>query len=352
MALNRYIAVVPVLGMDLHLLKFDGGYSWFRLWDDLQELDGRIVNQQIKLIVPLENVSKRPSKCYICTLVDATTEKVAYEKGLCRIEEFVFLANIYLRRSFRPLVHEAVTLPMPKTKSLNDISLIIENGNISKIISSLENWTLKVPYFGKITHKDYYPAHFELTDIQSNVSETANLISKKGWLAFEKKLKKLASLKSEQKELLVIIGQLYASANSAETIALSYIMLWEVLEAYSGTDKGRQALLSNETLGKIRKLVVQQGYNKDDTKTVLSMLKSLKKETLTQQMASIIQTQLFPDKNQNDVYRQLKDIRNTRNRLTHPNASKKTDKTKILNHYQQLREIVDKLLIFLRKETY
>lgn len=82
------------------------------------------------------------------------------------------------------------------------------------------------------------------------------------------------------------------------------------------------------------------------------MLKSLKKETLTQQMASIIQTQLFPDKNQNDIYRQLKDIRNTRNRLTHPNLSKKMDKTKILNHYQRLREIVDKLLIFLQKESY
>jgi hypothetical protein len=297
MVLEQYIAIAPILGMDLHLIKFSKGYTWFRLWDDLKELDGKVINQQIKLVVPQQKVNKRPSKFYVCVLVKAESEENAYEKGIRKIEEFVFLSNVYLRRSFRILLREAVTLPMPKTQSIADISLIVESERIKKITSPLEGWTLEVPYFGEITHKDIYPAYFELTDIRAKVSETASVLGKKTWLAFETKYRELITAKTDQKELLVVIGPLYALANSAETVSLSYIMLWEILEAYSGTDKDRESLLSDKTLGTIRELMKEQKYTKEATQIVLNTLRGLKKETLTQQMAKIVKNQLFPERN-------------------------------------------------------
>lgn len=352
---SRYFVVVPVFGMDLQLLKFGKGYSWSKLWDDLQELDGRIVNQQIKLIVPLENVSRRPVKFFVCTLLESPTETDAYQQGLGRIEEFVYLANVFLRRSFRPLVHEVVIFSIPKKGSLADFSLEILNERIVKIVSPFGSWKPKAPYFyeifGAVGHKgkDLYPGHFEVPLYQMDVHQDVNLISKKGWLDFEKTYSKLVSVKSNQKELLATAGQLYSAANSSETITLSYIMLWEVLELYSGIDKGRESLLTENILKEIRQLLNQNGIGKKDTQTVLDTLRGLKRETLTQQMARIIQTQFFPEKTISEVYQQVKEIRNTRNNLTHPSSSKTVDKSIILNDYQHLKEIVDKTILHLKK---
>ena len=227
--------------MDLHLLKFGKGYSWFRVWDNLQQLNNKIINQQLKLIIPEKNVAKQPSKFYACTLTKALSEESAYEQGTSKIEEFLFLSNIYLNRSFRPLLEEAITLPFPKTHSINNISLEILDDRVNKIISDEERWTLEVPYFGAITPSeksiDFYPAHFEITDIQSKISEHINVISKQKWLAFENHYEKLCKIEDTKKDLLVIIGQLYASASSSETIALSYMMLWEILRLIQGLTK-------------------------------------------------------------------------------------------------------------------
>jgi hypothetical protein len=352
MNFNQYVAVFPVIGVDLHLKRFNCGFSWLRHWDDLQELNGKVIDKKIKIVVPDEDVREKPSKFYLCSLTQASSEEEAYQKTVEVLEEFIFLSNVYLSRSFRPLLHEAVVVPFPKTVSVDSIILQFEKERVKIIQSPYERWVNEVPYFGAIrpTSKsiDFYPAHFEITDLRSNIADKALPLGKKKWFDFEQKFPSIYAAKNA-KSVLIVIGQLYASANSTEIITLSYMMLWEILEAYAGIDKGRELLLSDLILNQVGELFEQEGYTKEVTRKVSDKLRELKKETLTEQMARLIQNRLFPELTLEIVYEQIKQVRETRNSLTHPLSSKKVDKQVIINDYLRLRDIVDRLITYLQK---
>jgi len=46
---GKYVVIVPVVAMDLDLLAFDKRHTWLKLWEDLHELNGKLIGQQFKL---------------------------------------------------------------------------------------------------------------------------------------------------------------------------------------------------------------------------------------------------------------------------------------------------------------
>jgi hypothetical protein len=66
-------------------------------------------------------------------------------------------------------------------------------------------------------------------------------------------------------------------------------------------------------------------------------------------MAKRINIDLYPEETFTAIYRRIKDIRRTRSSLIHPSTSNEVEDATILDHYEQLKEIVDKLILFLRK---
>jgi hypothetical protein len=187
--------------------------------------------------------------------------------------------------------------------------------------------------------------------IEGKVSLKMSVMTKEGLNEAEKIFSRIDSLKSEDRGLIKVIGQLYATAVSTETISLSYVLLWEILEVYSLTMSEPTPLLSKKTINKIEKLLSNEGYVEKDIGKVVSFVSMLGESTQTEIISESIQQDLFPEKDLNEVNAMLRDLRKTRNIITHPKVFKEIDNATILAHYGKLKEIVSKLLIHLAKRV-
>lgn len=344
---GRYIVIVPAIAMNLDLLPFGKRYTWMKCWDDLCELNEKIIGEQIKIFTYVEDPKREPTKLFLCTLIDSRSEEDAYEKGMAKIEEFLSLITVFLRRSFEVLTYEVTTLPLPNVRSLKEVELHVDGGYLAKVSSPKGNWTMLSPHFGEITNDTIFPVYFELPKMEGKVSGTQTVIRKKDFDEVEDFFVKIDRLSKEERGFLKVIGQLYSTAISTEAISISYLLLWEILEVYSHTLSTLTQLLDKQKLSKVRKFLKQEKY--EDTERIVSWLGMLGEQTETQVISTIIQKDLFPKKKIDEVNTTITALRKTRNMITHPKVLSNIDNATLLDHYQKLKEIVDKLLIHLCK---
>lgn len=342
---GRFIFVLPVVEMRLDLLPFGKRHTWLRSWEDLEELNGKIIGKRFKIFVYNEDSERKPSKLFFCTLIDALCEEEAYELGKRKVEELVYLMSVFLRKSFRILPYEAITLPLPNIRSIKEIDLQVDKGYATKIVNPRESWTILSPHFGKITHNAIFPTHFEMPKIEGKVSHTAIALSKKGLEAVGDLFVRIEGLNDEERRLLNIIGKLYSTATSSEVVSTSYLLLWEILEVYSHTLSTPTRLLNKRTLKRVKELLRQQEYEEKDIERLGSMLGMYGEKTETELMSIIIHRNLFSEKKPSEVYEMIRDLRKTRSIITHPKVSRQVDKATSLDHYGKLKEVVGRLLL-------
>jgi hypothetical protein len=139
---GRYLVIVPVMATDLDLLAFDKRHTWLRFWEDLRELNGKIIGQQFKLSIYVEDPKRKPTKLFFSMLIDSPSEEDAYEEGMSKVEEFLSIMNVLLRRGFGILAYEVATLPLPSVRSLKEIELDIDGEYITKVNTPYGNWTV------------------------------------------------------------------------------------------------------------------------------------------------------------------------------------------------------------------
>lgn len=348
---GRYIFILPVVEVRLDLLAFGKRYTWLRSWEDLGELNGKIVGKQ-RIFTYIEDAKRKPSKLFFCTLIDAPSEEEAYELGKQRVEEFVYLMSVFLRKAFGILPYESVTLPLPNVRSIKDVDLQVDKGYATKIITPRGEWTLLSPMFGEITQDKIFPTHFEMPKMEGKVSHNAVAMSKKGLDQVADFFIRIERLNDEERGLLNAIGQLYSTATSSEVVSVSYILLWEILEVYSHTRSSPSRLLSKQTLRRIRVLLRQEKYEEKTVERLLSVLGMRGEKTETEVMSIVIQKNLFPKKKLSEINKMIRDLRRTRSMITHPKVWSDIDKATLLDHYGKLKETVEKLLLlYIHKYT-
>jgi len=81
---GRYIIIAPVIAVNLDLLAFGRRYTWQRRWDDLHDLNGRILGDQFKVFTYVEDIKRKPTKLFFCLLIDSLSEEEASESRLMR----------------------------------------------------------------------------------------------------------------------------------------------------------------------------------------------------------------------------------------------------------------------------
>lgn len=264
----------------------------------------------------VEDVKHKPTKLFVSTLVDSLSEEEAYEEGIKKVEEFVSLINVFLKRGFRILKYEVSTLPVPNVRSLEEVELHVDNGYVTKIITPYGSWTILPPHFGEVNHAEIFPLHFEMPKIEGKVSPKVIVMPRKELRQVEDFFSRIDSFDGEKRGLLKIIGQLYATAVSTETISVSYLLLWQILEVYAKT---------------------------------LSRLGMLRKPIKTEVISMTVNKNIFPEKSLDEIKRTIINLRETRNTITHPEIFKDVNNLRLLDHYMQLKGIVDKILISLSK---
>lgn len=343
---GRYVFILPVVEMRLDLLPFGKRYTWLRSWEDMEELNGKVIGKRLKIFTYTEDAKRKPSKLFLCTLIDAPSEEEAYDLGRRRVEEFVYLMSVFLRKGFRILPYETVTLPLPNVRSIKEVELQVNKGYIDKIIAPSGKWTILSPHFGEITANDIFPAHFEMPKIEGKVSHTGIVMSKKGLDEVGDFFVRIEGLKDEERGLLNVIGQLYSAATSNELVSISYLLLWETLEVYSHTLSSPTRLLNKQTLRRVKAVLKQEKYEEKDVERLISVLGMYGEKTETEVMSIIIQKNLFSKKKLSEIDKMIRDLRKTRSMITHPKVLSDIDKGTLLDHYVILREIVERLLLF------
>lgn len=342
---GRYIVIFPVVEMRLDLLPFGKRYTWLRSWEDLRDLHGKIIGKQVKIFTYNEDAKRKPPKLFFSTLIDAPSEEEAYELGRRKLEEFVYLLSVFLRKSFRILPFESITLPLPNVRSIKEVELKVDKGYATKIITPRGAWTILSPHFGETTANTIFPAHFEMPKMEGKVSHTAIVMSRKGLDEVGDFLVRIERLDEEERGLLNVIGQLYSTATSSEVVSISYLLLWEILEVYSHARSYPTRLLDKQTLRKVRALLKQEKYEEKDIERLISVLGMRREKTETEVMSTVIQKDLFPEKELGEIYDMIRDLRKTRSEITHPKALSDIDQAILLDYYRKLKEIVEKLLI-------
>jgi len=342
---GRYIFILPVVEMRLDLLPFGKRHTWLRSWEGLEELNGKIIGKQLKIFTYTEDAKHKPSKLFLCTLVDALREEEAYDLGRRKVEEFVYLMSVFLRKGFRILPYETVTVPLLNVRSIKEVELQVDKGYVTKIIAPRGRWTILSPHFGEITGKDIFPSYFEMPKIEGKVSHTAIAMSKTGLYEVGDFFVRIKGLKDEERGLLNVIGQLYSAATTSESVSTSYLLLWETLEVYSHTLSSPTRLLNKETLIRVKALLKKENYQERDVDRLISVLGMYGEKTETEVMSFTIHKNLFPKKRLSEIHKLIRELRKTRSLITHPKILSDIDKATLLDNYAKLREIVENLLL-------
>ena len=245
------------------------------------------------------------------------------------------------------------TLPLPSVCSLTEVELDIDGGYVTRISTPHGSWNILSPHFGEITHDTIFPSYFEMPKIEGGVSGTIIVMPRKGLDDVADFFLKIDKLTKEERGLLKTVGQLYAAAVSTEAVSVSYLLLWEILEVYSNSFPSSSSLLDKQTLNQVRVLLEEKKYKAENVERIVSVLGMLNSQTETQMVSTIIKKKLLPDEKMEEINKLITALRRTRGTITHPKALSGVDRVTLLEHYRQLKEIIDKLLVHLsRSDRY
>lgn len=363
MKFKKYIVVVPVVELNLDLLTFgEGEYTWVPFWDDLRSLHGKCIFHEFKIFVDQPNPASFPPKLFVCTLVNAQSEKEAYEKGT---ESVLFLSNSLVRlflRGFEPKYHETIATPFYPTKlpattedtiSVELVKLTTKNGNIKGIATPYMVYEPRVALHGSAAHEKYVTTHFKIPKLEAGTSNmpTIHMLQKEVLLNIGPHLKNIrASKSSDETKLMNVVATLYSAAVTTENISVSYLLLWQILESFASSKGSGEKLLTGNARNKIEELLQHEGYDVVTAQRVSSVLGMLRGKNDIQIIAEMLKEYLFPNE-EVDVLVLRQDVekfRKIRHAIVHPKGSERLDANELQANYKKLRDIVYKLLLEIR----
>lgn len=356
MKLKKYIVVVPIVEMELALLRFgENRYTWVPFWDDLRELDGKCIFDEFKIFVDQEDLASSPPKLFVCTLTKAEGTEKAYEQGTQAILALSNRLVILLGQGFEPIQHEAIVVDLtPIIKDTIDVKLVeltTKNGNVESIATPYGVWKSNFPIPLRFSHNEYVTLHSKVQKIEEgNIGlPTAKMVQKDVLLNIEANLKRLGAFKSnDERELMNVIATLYSAAIITSNISISYLLLWQVLESFAASKEAGGKLLTRKTLNSIKRLLQEECYDTATVKKVSSRLGMLREKTEVQMIAEMLREYSFPGNSVDVLEQKVEEFRKIRGAITHPRLSGRLDANELLTNYKELRGIIDNLLQKLR----
>lgn len=168
-------------------------------------------------------------------------------------------------------------------------------------------------------------------------------------LNIENSLKVMLAESNIEGEVKNTIANLYSAAITMENIPISYLLLWQILESLASSQETGGKLLAETTMIYIKDLLQKENYDIATIHRINSILGMLEKKNPTQIIAEIFREYLFPNENMEVLKQKVEKLKNIRNKITHPEASKRLDGNELQTNYKELKGIIDRLLREIKK---
>jgi len=348
--LQKYIVIIPVIELKQNLCRFtEHKFTWISFWNDLNKLDKKVVSGTYKFFVNPNISLDSPTKLFICVIVDTNSNDEAYKIG---VEKILTLVNelvwVFLT-GFRIIYHEAITIPLvsiaSSTIKIDNVDLIIEKGITKAVVTPYEQHKILSPFSITLRNNGFITAYGKIPQFEGNVNAQKPLIPEEKVLNLEAYLEKVRPNKpSINSELIDMMAMLYSAAVTTEDIAISYLLLWQILESFGSAKKTTNKLITHGTLKKVKCLLDEEKqYNKDIVNRVINLLGNAKEKGDVQQISKTLKENLYITQDIRDIEKKVKEFRSIRGSITHPNPSKKLGVSKLMGKYVELFEIVERL---------